>query len=236
MAMELASIPLAFLAGVIGILSPCVWPLVPVIMSSAANSGRFGPLYLALGLASSFAVAGTFLTLLLLNIGLDPVAFRYLAAAMLILVAIMLLSSRVGDRVSFWLSRLTSHFNLPVGGQGSAAGQFGIGALLGLVWLPCIGPTLGAAIALASMGQDLGLAFMVMLAFGLGTAASLLAAAWVSASVLKKIRPGLLTKGQTGKRVLGWLLLILGLVVMTGLDKVLETWAVSMLPQWALGF
>ncbi len=236
MAMELASIPLALLAGIVGVLSPCVWPLVPVIMSSAANSGRFGPLFLALGLATSFAVAGTFLTLILLNIGLDPDAFRYVAAAMLILVAIMLLSSLVGDRVSFWLSRLTSRFNLPAGGQDSPAGQFGIGALLGLVWLPCIGPTLGAAIALASMGQDLGLAFMVMLAFGIGTAASLLAAAWISTSVLKKMRPGLLSKGQTGKRLLGWLLLILGLIVMTGLDKVIETWALRFLPQWVYEF
>ncbi|TVP88284.1 MAG: cytochrome c biogenesis protein CcdA [Pseudomonadaceae bacterium] len=235
MGMELASIPLAFLAGIVGILSPCVWPLVPVIMSSAANSGRMGPVFLALGLATSFAVAGTFLTLVLLNIGLDPDAFRYVAAVMLVLVAVMLISSRVGERVSFALSRLTSRFNLPAGGQESAVGQFGIGALLGLVWLPCIGPTLGAAIALASMGQDLSLAFVVMLFFGIGTAGSLLVAAWLSTSLLKRMRPGLLASGQRSKRILGWLLLILGVMVLTGFDKTLETWALQILPQWVTG-
>jgi hypothetical protein len=56
MNLELASIPLALVAGVFGVLSPCVWPLVPVVTSSAATTGRSGPLFLALGLSLSFAV------------------------------------------------------------------------------------------------------------------------------------------------------------------------------------
>jgi hypothetical protein len=75
--LELAAVPLALVAGVAGILSPCVWPLVPVVTSSAATSGRSGPVYLSMGLALSFAVAGTFLTLLLVSTGLDPELFRY---------------------------------------------------------------------------------------------------------------------------------------------------------------
>jgi cytochrome c biogenesis protein CcdA len=46
------------------------------------------------------------------------------------------------------------------------AGQFGVGALLGFVWLPCVGPTLGAAITLASLGQSLSMAFAIMFTFG----------------------------------------------------------------------
>ncbi len=49
MGLELTAIPLAFVAGMLSILSPCIWPLVPVVMSSAASSGHTGPLWLALG-------------------------------------------------------------------------------------------------------------------------------------------------------------------------------------------
>ena len=231
--MEFAAIPLAFVAGIVGIMSPCVWPLVPVIMSSAATSGRGGPIYLALGLAVAFAVAGTFLTLLLLNLGLNPDGFRYVAAGLLVLVSATLLLPRLGESVTQGLSRLTSRVDTGSGGGAGATGQFGMGALLGLVWLPCVGPTLGAAIALASLGQDMTMAFLVMLTFGIGTAAALLAAALVSGRVLAVWRPGLLQGARQGKQVLGALLLALGLMVFTGFDKVLETFALGILPDWA---
>ena len=58
MALELTSIPLAWIAGVLSILSPCVWPLVPMVMASSANAGRTGPVFLAIGLSLAFAFAG----------------------------------------------------------------------------------------------------------------------------------------------------------------------------------
>ena len=234
MALELASLPLALFAGMLSILSPCVWPLVPVMMSSAATSGRSGPLFLALGLSVSFAVAGTLITLLLLNAGLNPDAFRYVAAVMLLLVGVPLVYRPAGDFVTLQLSRMTSHLNLHSGtGGGSAVGQFGVGALVGLVWLPCVGPTLGAAIALASLGQDMMMAFVVMFVFGVGTASVLVVAGLVSGSVLNRVRPGVLSKGARAKQLLGWLLIVLGAMVLTGVDKVLETWALGILPDWA---
>lgn len=235
MGLELAAIPLAFLAGVVGILSPCVWPLVPVVMTSATTGGRSGPFFMALGLASAFALAGTVLTLLLLNLGLDPVAYRNFAAVLLILVALMLLFPRLGNWVSAQLSRLTGRFS---GGNRSAgtsgAGQFLMGALLGLVWLPCVGPTLGAAIALASVGQQIPMAFLVMFVFGLGTASALLVAAYVSGRLLDRWRGDIMTSADRGKKLLGGLLLILGIMVLTGMDKVLEAFALGILPDWVL--
>jgi len=100
MSLELVAIPLALMAGVAGILSPCVWPLVPVVTSSAATSGRSGPVYLALGLSLSFAVAGTLLTFLLVSTGMDPELFRYAAAILLVTVAAFLLVRPLSD----WLA------------------------------------------------------------------------------------------------------------------------------------
>lgn len=238
MSLELASIPLAWVAGVLSILSPCVWPLVPIVMASAAGKGRWGPLYLALGLSSAFAIAGSLLTVLLLNAGLDPDAFRWFAAALLVLIGVILIVKPLADWVSLRLSILSSRLNLGSPEASSSAGQFGVGMLLGLVWLPCVGPTLGAAIALASVGQDMGMAFVTMFAFGLGTALALIAAALFSGKLLSVWRPrlsnGLSNNVGTAKMVLGWLLLLLGLMVLTGFDKVLETYALQYLPDWAL--
>jgi len=233
MTLEFAAIPLALVAGVFGILSPCVWPLVPVVTSSAATSGRSGPIYLALGLSVSFAVAGTVLTLLLVSTGLDPELFRYVAAGLLVTVALVILVRPLGDRVTLSLSRLSARFN-PGGGRGasSAPGQFGVGALLGVVWLPCVGPTLGAAIALASMGQDMAMAFLVMLSYGVGTAGVLLVAGLLSGRLLARWRSTLMSGGGFGKKLLGWTLLALGLLVLTGADKYLEALAVDLVPAW----
>lgn len=236
MGIELAAVPVAMLAGVLGIMSPCVWPLVPIIVGASAGAARAGPWALAAGLALAFALSGTLLSFMLVALGIDPELFRYIAAGLLIVVALPLMHQGVGQWISQRLSRLTAV--VPLAGTAPNAsgllGQFGVGALLGLVWLPCVGPTLGAAIALASMGQRMGHAFLVMLAFGIGTAAALLAAALVSSRLLGRWRPALLAGAGRGKQALGLLLALLGVAVLTGWDKQLEAWALPLLPDWAI--
>ncbi len=234
MSLELASIPVAVLAGALSILSPCVWPLVPVVMASSNSAGTQGALYLALGLSTSFAIAGTLLSFVLISLGLDPELFRHFAAVLLILIGATLLLRQLGDWVTLRLSLLTSRINSEPQDSTSAAGQFGVGALLGLVWLPCVGPTLGAAIALASIGQNMGVAFLVMLAFGIGSATVLLITGLASNKALKHIQPNLLKNAITVKKALGALLLVLGLLVLTGTDKLLERYALGVLPDWAI--
>lgn len=236
--MELISLPLALLAGVLSILSPCVWPLVPVMMSSAATSGRSGPWFLAFGLSTSFAVAGTLLTFVLINLGLNPDAYRFIAAIMLVMIGLVLVIKPVGQFVTMQLSSMNSHFSFATdpgepGAATTASGQFGVGALLGMVWLPCVGPTLGAAIALASVGQNMLMAFLIMFVFGIGTASVLVFAGLVSGKLLKRWRPGLLAQAAHAKLLLGWMLLLLGALVLTGVDKILEAWALGILPDWA---
>ena len=234
MTLEWSALPLALVAGVLSILSPCVWPLVPIVMGSAASAGRAGPLALAAGLSLSFALAGTLLSFALVSLALDPELFRYIAATMLVLVSIPLLIPKAGYWVNIKLSRFSAGISIADPAAASTwATQFGVGMLLGLVWLPCVGPTLGAAIALASLGQKFLQSFLVMLAFGIGTAAALSAAGLLSARVLNSLRPQLLARAGSGKAWLGAALLALGLLVLSGLDKHLEAWAVNWLPDVA---
>lgn len=234
MSLELAALPLAFLAGVVGILSPCVWPLVPVVVASSATTGRFGPLALADGLSLSFALAGSVLMFVLVNLGLDPESFRYLAAVILLAAGAVLVIKPLANRLTLGLSLVTSRWSLDASAE-RWYGQFGVGLLLGLVWLPCVGPTLGAAVGLASMGQQMGLAFLVMLMFGVGTAAVLLAAGLLSSRAIARWNATAMKNADLGKRLLGWTILLLGGLVLTGVDKVLQTWAVQMLPAWVTG-
>jgi len=79
----------------------------------------------------------------------------------------------------------------------------------------------------------MGTAFLVMLSFGIGTALVLLIAGLVSAKALKKLKPEFLQNSVKVKKMLGWLLLVLGLLVLTGLDKQLEILALGIMPEWA---
>ncbi|MCL5975829.1 MAG: cytochrome c biogenesis CcdA family protein [Gammaproteobacteria bacterium] len=234
MSLELASLPLAAFAGALSILSPCVWPLVPVVMASAATSGRKGVMFLALGLSTSFAVAGTLLSFALISLGLDPELFRYIAAALLVVIGLILVIKRLNNWLSYRLSLLTSNVDVSGKNPTTNLGQFSMGALMGLVWLPCVGPTLGAAIALASLGQSFGMAFLVMFVFGLSTALVLVITGMLSSKLINKLRPGVLQNVERLKFLLGWLLIILGLMVLTGIDKILEALALQILPDWAI--
>jgi cytochrome c biogenesis protein CcdA len=149
------------------------------------------------------------------------------AAALLTAVSLTLIVEALGQWVTVRLSAVTARVG---SARAVPAGQFGVGALLGFVWLPCVGPTLGAAITLASLGQSLPMAFAVMFAFGVGTASVLLAAGLASARLLSAGGRGFLA--SRGKPLLGWTLLALGLSVLTGLDKVAEAWAVRWMPAW----
>lgn len=112
------------------------------------------------------------------------------------------------------------------------AGQFGLGATLGLVWSPCVGPTLGAASVLAAQGSHLGAVALVMLLFGLGAAIPLLAIGMASRAALMRTRSRLIAGGAWGRRLLGSGLLAIGIVVLTGMDHRVEAVLLQLSPGW----
>ncbi len=89
--MSLATLTLAFLAGTLSILSPCVLPLVPIVLGAASSAHRWGPVALAAGLALSFTVLGMFVATIGFSIGLDAEWFRKFGAVLMILLGAVLL-------------------------------------------------------------------------------------------------------------------------------------------------
>jgi cytochrome c-type biogenesis protein len=230
----LGTFALGYLAGVLSTLSPCVLPLLPILIASALAQHRLGPLALAAGLTLSFTLVGVSIATLGASIGLDPSLLRKGAALLLIGFGVLLL-----------VPALQTRFALATAGVGAAgdgllarlsgtgwSGQFMVGLVLGLVWSPCVGPTLGAASTLASQGRDLGQIALLMLLFGLGAGTPLVLIGGLSREAMARARGRLLSAGQPGKGLLGVMLLAIGAAILSGADKHFEAWVLDHSPDW----
>jgi cytochrome c biogenesis protein CcdA len=223
---------LSFTAGAITVLSPCVLPVLPVVVGSAGQQHRYGPLALAAGLIVSFAAAGTIIASAGIAIGLDTSMMRFVAAALLVVVGLVLLSSQLQHRVEGLAAPLVRGAGRLLERQSFSGlkGQFLVGALLGAVWSPCSGPTLGAAIGMASQSGTMLKAATMMLLFGAGAAVPILAIGYGAQSVLTRNRGRWLRAGLAAKAGMGVVLMFAGVMVLTGADKALETAILGHLP------
>jgi cytochrome c biogenesis protein CcdA len=104
--------------------------------------------------------------------------------------------------------------------------------VLGAVWSPCVGPTLGAASVLAARGENLQQVAVTMTVFGLGAALPLLLLGAVSRRLMSNWRDSLLGAGKRVKQGLGVLLIVLGALIVAGVDKDLEARLVAASPAW----
>jgi cytochrome c biogenesis protein CcdA len=111
-------------------------------------------------------------------------------------------------------------------------GQFGVGLLLGTVWGPCVGPTLGAATVLAAQGRDLAWVALTMLMFGLGSALPFLILGMLTREALLRSRNRLMSAGKEGKMLLGAVLTAAGVLILFGLDRKFETWVMAFAPRF----
>jgi cytochrome c-type biogenesis protein len=221
-------------AGLLSTLSPCVLPIVPILLGSATNAHPRAPLALAGGLALSYAVVGSTLAGAGANLGVDPTVFKMTGAAIMGALGLVLLSTS--------LQRRFASATAGIGDAGNQAlsrlrldglwGQFAIGLALGVVWSPCVGPTLGAAVVLASQGSNLPQVASLMGVFGIGAALPVVALAYASRSAMSKMRGSLMRAGQAGKMLMGGALMAVAAIILLGLDKPAEAWLVERSPAW----
>ncbi len=228
------NLALAFVAGVLTMLSPCVLPLVPIVLGAAQSRHRFGPAALGLGLALSFTLVGLFVATIGFAIGLDGELFRTVGGAIMVIIGAILIIPGAQRFLATAGGPLTAWAHEPMRRleEKGPFGQAVMGLLLGLVWAPCVGPTLGAASILAARGENLGMVTLTMLGFGIGAALPLVLIGLASRQALAKVRGKLGGAGKAGKVVLGALLVVMGLLIFSGLDRALESWLVQISPLW----
>jgi cytochrome c-type biogenesis protein len=230
----LTTLALAALAGVLSSLSPCVLPILPIVLGAAASEHRRGPLALAAGLAVSFVIIGMFIAIVGFSVGLTGDVFRIAAAVLMVLIGIVLLVPQFSMRLTAAGGPAGNWVEQRFGGFSTAglSGQFALGLLLGAVWSPCVGPTLGAASVLAAKGENLGQVALTMLVFGIGAGLPLALLGSLSREALMKWRNKMLAAGSKGKMIFGAVLLVAGTLVLSGLDKRVESFLVDASPEW----
>ncbi len=224
----------AFLAGGLTLINPCVLPLVPIVAASALQASVLGPLALALGMVVSFTVLGVGLTAFGHLLGLNEELIRTGAATLMAAFGLLLLLPG-GERVMHRLTHpVASRAGRRMDGLEAtgARSQLAAGILLGGVWSPCVGPTLGGAIGLAASGEGLLEAGLVMLAFGLGLSAVLLGLAYASREVLARRLARLRAWMPWARPFMGFSLIVVGAAVLLRLDQRLEGWLLDLMPVW----
>ena len=230
----MTTLALAFAAGLLSILSPCVLPLVPIVLGTAIVAHPLGAVALAAGLSLSFTVLGLLLALVGFGLGIDAGMFRLAAAAIMIGLGAVLLVPSWQVRLAAAGGPISDFADRRFGGAASSGlgGQFAIGLLLGAVWSPCVGPTLGAASLLASQGHDLLRVTLTMAVFGIGAALPLILLGLLSRATLMSVRSRLMSAGTLGKGLLGAAFIVIGVAIVSGADKRLEAALVAASPPW----
>lgn len=232
--LSVTSYALAVLAGILANLSPCVLPLLPIVLASAAAAHRLGVVALAAGVALAYGGMGLAVASLGFGIGLSGDVFRYAGALLMALLGLVLLSAQLEEGLALAGTRIEDAAGQLVNRipPSTARGQFAIGVLLGAVWTPCAGPTLAAAITLAAQRRQLAEVALMMALFGLGAALPLLLVGTLSQQLVRRWERRIGTAGRVGKVALGVLLVAVGAAILLGLDRQLETVLLRIWPVW----
>lgn len=227
---------LAFLAGLLTILNPCVLPLAPIVVAGARAENPAAPLALAGGLAITFGIVGGLLASLGVELG-DTGSGRIVLGLVMAGLGLVMLVPVLAHRAEALMAPLGAWAGQQSGriGLRGLGAQAALGALLALAWAPCVGPTLGAALTLAASGGSLPVAMLTMMLFALGAATSLLAAGYGLGLLARRGRAIAGRSAAIGRTLLGAVFVATGLLIATGLDKVVEGTLVSIMPDWLVG-
>lgn len=226
----------AYLAGLLTLINPCVLPILPIMLAGSLQAGRHGPLALAAGMSISFVALGLTVAAAGRALGVTEETISTAGAVIMIGFGLVLMAPRLSARFATatagFSARADSTVN-HVGGM-STGGQFATGALMGAVWSPCIGPTLGAAIGLASQGENLGWAGAIMTFFALGVSTIILALGYGARSVIQRRQALMRVVAEKSRPILGALFVLVGVGILLHWPQIIEGWAVEAMPGWLI--
>lgn len=226
-------LPFAFAAGLLTLLNPCVLPVLPIVLATSLQADRRGPLALACGLSLSFVLLGLFVIVLGASVGIDQRAMAMAGAVLMIGFGLVMVIPRLNEGFAAAAAGFAGSADARIQiDSAGLRGQFLGGVLLGAVWSPCIGPTLGGAISLASQGQDLFRTGGIMAAFALGVSSIMLILAYGTRRVIVRRQQALRRLAARAKPIMGITFLAVGIGILFELDRWLEGWFLNLMPIW----
>ena len=231
-ALSLPQLGLCLGAGSLTTLSPCVFPILPLVLGGALQGNRFAPVAMGLGMIASFAAIGMALGALGPALGIDADSVRTAGAVMLIGFALVMLVPALGARFTQWMLPIASSANAASArlDSGSIFGALLLGGVLGLVWSPCSGPLLGSALTLVASEGGVARGGLVLGIFGLGAAIPLVAVAYASRRGFVHVRDWVLARIERVRHAFALLLGAMGVAILTGGDKWIEAQVLQWLP------
>lgn len=231
-------IVLGYLAGLLTLINPCVLPVLPIVLASALQASKYGPMALAAGLSISFVFFGISVAAFGRSFGLNETMVVQAAAFLMIAFGLVLVIPYFNTAFSTATAGISAGADIRMDSLNnkSLKGQFLGGVFLGAVWSPCVGPTLGGAISLAYQGQNLLQATAIMTSFALGISTIILLLGYGAQSVLKKRRDLMRRIAEKSKTIMGMVFIVVGVAILFDLQQIIEGWLVQNLPAWFIDF
>ncbi len=226
MTISTLSTGLALLGGILTVLSPCVLPILPVLVGRSFQSHRYGPIALIAGLVGGFAVAGSLLGVTASWFAELASALRTVAIALLLVMGLLAIFPEWNYHL---FSRLQIGKWIKQPKQVGLIGEFWLGTQLGLLWTPCAGPVLGSILVLAAVKHQMASSFALLVAYGVGAALPLLAIAY-GGRVLSRKLLSLRSHSATLQRVGGVMVVATALAILLGWDVRVQLWLAPLFP------
>lgn len=229
-------ITFAFLAGVVTVLSPCILPILPLILSSSLGGesiGKARPFGVIIGFVASFTVFTLFLSAVVSFTGISADALRLVSVVVIALFGVSFLIPQFQVFLEKLFSRLTGFVPKQSKQKGFGSGLL-MGFSLGLLWTPCVGPILASVISLALTGSVTWAAFLITLAYALGTALPMLLIMWGGRELLNRV-PWLLSNTGNIQKGFGVIMILVALAIYTNLDRKFQTYIVTTFPEYGAG-
>ena len=223
----------AFLAGVVTILSPCILPILPVILSSSLTGSKKRPLGVVTGFIISFTFFTLFLSLIVKSLGIPAGSFRSFSIIIILIFGLGLLLPNFQallERFFTYFSRFSPKLKEDSGFVGGVL----IGASIGLVWTPCVGPILASIISLAITGSVSGQAALITFSYSLGTAIPMLAIVYGGRNLLNKV-PWLTRNTVKIQKAFGVLMILTALAIFFNIDRKFQTFILDKFPNYGTG-
>lgn len=223
----------AFLAGIVTVLSPCILPLLPIILSSSDTNGKQKPLGVVVGFVASFTFFTLFLSSIVRFSGISADSLRLISVVILALFGLSLLIPKIQLQIEIWFSRLAAVTPLGQNRQGWLGGLL-IGFSLGLLWTPCVGPILASVISLALTGSVTAESFVITFAYSIGTAIPMFIIMLAGSTALQKV-PWLLKSTAEIQKGFGVLMMITAVAIYFNVDRSFQTYILTVFPNYGVG-
>ncbi|HEX7042289.1 MAG TPA: cytochrome c biogenesis protein DipZ [Patescibacteria group bacterium] len=224
----------AFLSGLVTILAPCIWPILPIILStSITGKGHQRPLGITLGVMISFAFFTLFISTLVRLFHIDPNILRNIAVFVIAVLGISMIFPQFSSILEILISRLSSILGQNTQMQNTQRQDFGTGLVtglsLGIVWSPCAGPILASIAALSATGQVTIYVVLVTFFYVLGVGIPLFIFSFAGQTLFNKTR---FLSSQLGRiqQVFGVLMILLALAIYTHYDTYLQAQLLNAFP------